>query len=128
MTPLVDSKDINNSVGQGGGRRERLSRAERQNNGPHRNLDRRVDGRRHRAGLTRRRGTARLSNGFGQQRSPRSLTWGFAEERMRESNPRYKLGNHPVLEVHVGSDLRRCTSRSRFRGVRVSSADRCSPS
>jgi hypothetical protein len=37
---VTDSKNINNPVGQGGGRRKRLSRAERQNNGPHRNLDR----------------------------------------------------------------------------------------
>ncbi|MFI1675878.1 MULTISPECIES: DUF6243 family protein [unclassified Streptomyces] len=35
------SKNINNPVGMGGGKRKRLSRAERQNNGPHRNLDRR---------------------------------------------------------------------------------------
>ncbi|MGW6023389.1 DUF6243 family protein [Streptomyces sp. NPDC055099] len=34
------SKNINNPVGMGGGKRKRLSRAERQNNGPHRNLDR----------------------------------------------------------------------------------------
>ncbi|MFC8130746.1 DUF6243 family protein [Streptomyces sp. NPDC057302] len=34
------SKNINNPVGQGGGQRKKLSRAERQNNGPHRNLDR----------------------------------------------------------------------------------------
>ncbi|MFD4243453.1 DUF6243 family protein [Streptomyces sp. NPDC058525] len=38
---MTDSKNINNPVGQGGGPRKRLSRAERQNNGPHRNLDRR---------------------------------------------------------------------------------------
>ncbi|MEU5216961.1 DUF6243 family protein [Streptomyces sp. NPDC020807] len=37
---MTDSKNINNPVGQGGGQRKRLSRAERQNNGPHRNLDR----------------------------------------------------------------------------------------
>ncbi|GAA2924051.1 MULTISPECIES: DUF6243 family protein [Streptomycetaceae] len=34
------SKNINNPVGMGGGLRKRLSRAERQNNGPHRNRDR----------------------------------------------------------------------------------------
>jgi len=34
------SKNINNPVGQGGGQRKRQSRAERQNNGPHRNRDR----------------------------------------------------------------------------------------
>ncbi|MEU3741205.1 MULTISPECIES: DUF6243 family protein [unclassified Streptomyces] len=34
------SKNINNPVGMGGGKRKKLSRAERQNNGPHRNLDR----------------------------------------------------------------------------------------
>ncbi|MEU4996054.1 DUF6243 family protein [Streptomyces sp. NPDC021622] len=34
------SKNINNPVGMGGGQRKKLSRAERQNNGPHRNLDR----------------------------------------------------------------------------------------
>ncbi len=37
---MTDSKNINNPVGQGGGQRKRLSRAERQNNGPHRNFDR----------------------------------------------------------------------------------------
>ncbi|MGW0119892.1 DUF6243 family protein [Streptomyces sp. NPDC003327] len=37
---MTDSKNINNPVGQGGGQRKRLSRAERQNNGPHRNADR----------------------------------------------------------------------------------------
>jgi Family of unknown function (DUF6243) len=36
------SKNINNPVGMGGGKRKRLSRTERQNNGPHRNLDRRA--------------------------------------------------------------------------------------
>ncbi|WP_167358607.1 DUF6243 family protein, partial [Streptomyces stelliscabiei] len=36
------SKNINNPVGMGGGQRKKLSRAERQNNGPHRNLDRQV--------------------------------------------------------------------------------------
>ncbi|MFF2502794.1 DUF6243 family protein [Streptomyces sp. NPDC058067] len=34
------SKNINNPVGMGGGQRKKLSRAERRNNGPHRNLDR----------------------------------------------------------------------------------------
>ncbi|MEU1783392.1 MULTISPECIES: DUF6243 family protein [Streptomyces] len=37
---MTDSKNINNPVGQGGGQRKKLSRTERQNNGPHRNLDR----------------------------------------------------------------------------------------
>ncbi|MER5306778.1 DUF6243 family protein [Streptomyces sp. NPDC002773] len=37
---MTVSKNINNPVGQSGGQRKRLSRAERQNNGPHRNLDR----------------------------------------------------------------------------------------
>ncbi|MEX0171082.1 DUF6243 family protein [Streptomyces sp. LMG1-1-1.1] len=37
---MTDSKNINNPVGQGGGQRKKLSRAERQNNGPHRNSDR----------------------------------------------------------------------------------------
>lgn len=37
---MPDSKNIDNPVGQGGGQRKKLSRAERQNNGPHRNLDR----------------------------------------------------------------------------------------
>ncbi|MGK5734137.1 DUF6243 family protein, partial [Streptomyces sp. URMC 124] len=37
---MTDSKNINNPIGQGGGQRKKLSRAERQNNGPHRNLDR----------------------------------------------------------------------------------------
>ncbi|MGY0491476.1 DUF6243 family protein [Streptomyces sp. WG-D5] len=39
---MTDSKNINNPVGQGGGQRKKQSRAERQNNGPHRNLDRRL--------------------------------------------------------------------------------------
>ncbi|MER5868418.1 DUF6243 family protein [Streptomyces sp. NPDC002044] len=37
---MTVSKNINNPVGQGGGQRKRQSRAERQNNGPHRNFDR----------------------------------------------------------------------------------------
>ncbi|MXG26486.1 DUF6243 family protein [Streptomyces sp. YIM 132580] len=37
---MTVSKNINNPIGQGGGQRKRQSRAERQNNGPHRNLDR----------------------------------------------------------------------------------------
>ncbi|MFJ5302960.1 DUF6243 family protein [Streptomyces sp. NPDC088350] len=37
---MTVSKNINNPVGMGGGKRKKLSRAERQNNGPHRNLDR----------------------------------------------------------------------------------------
>ncbi|MFE4214214.1 DUF6243 family protein [Streptomyces sp. NPDC056844] len=37
---MTVSKNINNPVGMGGGKRKRLSRTERQNNGPHRNLDR----------------------------------------------------------------------------------------
>ncbi|WP_105972731.1 DUF6243 family protein [Streptomyces geranii] len=37
---MTVSKNINNPVGQGGGKRKKQSRAERQNNGPHRNLDR----------------------------------------------------------------------------------------
>ncbi|MFD4373379.1 DUF6243 family protein [Streptomyces sp. NPDC058486] len=37
---MTDSKNINNPVGQGGGQRKKQSRAERQNNGPHRNQDR----------------------------------------------------------------------------------------
>ncbi|MGE7389366.1 DUF6243 family protein [Streptomyces sp. NPDC004126] len=37
---MPDSKNINNPVGQGGGQRKRQSRAERQENGPHRNRDR----------------------------------------------------------------------------------------
>ena len=39
---MTVSKNINNPVGMGGGKRKRLSRTERQNNGPHRNLDRRA--------------------------------------------------------------------------------------
>ncbi|MEV7415945.1 DUF6243 family protein [Streptomyces sp. NPDC089919] len=38
---MTKSKNINNPIGQGGGQRKRLSRAERAANGPHRNLDRR---------------------------------------------------------------------------------------
>ncbi|MEV4880092.1 DUF6243 family protein [Streptomyces cyaneofuscatus] len=37
---MTVSKNINNPIGQGGGQRKKLSRAERQNNGPHRNRDR----------------------------------------------------------------------------------------
>ncbi|MFB7997626.1 DUF6243 family protein [Streptomyces sp. NPDC056002] len=37
---MTVSKNINNPVGMGGGQRKKLSRTERQNNGPHRNLDR----------------------------------------------------------------------------------------
>jgi hypothetical protein len=37
---MTVSKNINNPVGQGGGQRKKQSRAERQNNGPYRNLDR----------------------------------------------------------------------------------------
>ncbi|MER5867551.1 DUF6243 family protein [Kitasatospora sp. NPDC002040] len=37
---MTVSKNINNPVGMGGGQRKRLSRTERANNGPHRNLDR----------------------------------------------------------------------------------------
>ena len=37
---MTVSKNINNPVGMGGGKRKKQSRAERQNNGPHRNLDR----------------------------------------------------------------------------------------
>ncbi|MFC8667806.1 MULTISPECIES: DUF6243 family protein [Streptomyces] len=37
---MTVSKNINNPVGMGGGKRKKLSRTERQNNGPYRNLDR----------------------------------------------------------------------------------------
>ncbi|MFG2781865.1 DUF6243 family protein [Streptomyces prunicolor] len=37
---MTVSKNINNPVGMGGGKRKKQSRAERQNHGPHRNLDR----------------------------------------------------------------------------------------
>ncbi len=37
---MTVSKNINNPVGMGGGQRKKQSRAERQNHGPHRNLDR----------------------------------------------------------------------------------------
>ncbi|MDQ0777714.1 hypothetical protein QF026_006180 [Streptomyces aurantiacus] len=37
---MTVSKNINNPVGMGGGKRKKQSRAERQNNGPYRNLDR----------------------------------------------------------------------------------------
>jgi hypothetical protein len=39
---MTVSKNINNPVGMGGGQLKRPSRAERQNNGPHRNLDRKA--------------------------------------------------------------------------------------
>ncbi|WP_406128357.1 DUF6243 family protein [Streptomyces sp. NBC_00989] len=37
---MTVSKNINNPVGMGGGKRKKQSREERQNHGPHRNLDR----------------------------------------------------------------------------------------
>ncbi|MFD9460302.1 DUF6243 family protein [Streptomyces sp. NPDC060027] len=37
---MTVSKNINNPVGMGGGQRKKQSRTERQNHGPHRNLDR----------------------------------------------------------------------------------------
>ncbi|MFJ6510229.1 DUF6243 family protein [Streptomyces sp. NPDC091406] len=70
---MTVSKNINNPVGMGGGQRKRLSRAERQNNGPHRNLDRKdaadqkaelVRKMRERAGTTE--GSGQTGEGSGQ--------------------------------------------------------------
>jgi hypothetical protein len=64
---MTVSKNINNPVGMGGGQRKRLSRAERQNNGPHRNLDRRGAADR-KAELVRKiREKAGAAEGAGQQ-------------------------------------------------------------
>ncbi|PVE11158.1 DUF6243 family protein [Streptomyces scopuliridis] len=63
---MTVSKNINNPVGMGGGQRQRLSRAERQNNGPHRNLDRQGAADR-KAGLARKiREKAGAAEGAGQ--------------------------------------------------------------
>ncbi|MFE2547475.1 DUF6243 family protein [Streptomyces sp. NPDC059355] len=63
---MTDSKNINNPVGQGGGQRKKLSRAERQNNGPHRNRDRQ-DAADRRAELVRKmREKAGAAEGAGQ--------------------------------------------------------------
>ncbi|MFF3057106.1 MULTISPECIES: DUF6243 family protein [unclassified Streptomyces] len=63
---MTDSKNINNPVGQGGGQRKKLSRAERQNNGPHRNRDRQ-DAADRKAELVRKmREKARAAEGAGQ--------------------------------------------------------------
>ncbi|MEU5326189.1 DUF6243 family protein [Streptomyces parvus] len=72
---MTDSKNINNPVGMGGGQRKRQSRAERQNNGPHRNLDRKnaaeqkaelVRKMREKAGTTGGAGQAGTTGGAGQ--------------------------------------------------------------
>ncbi|MEU5033490.1 DUF6243 family protein [Streptomyces rubiginosohelvolus] len=72
---MTDSKNINNPVGMGGGQRKRQSRAERQNNGPHRNLDRKnaadqkaelVRKMREKAGASGGAGQAGTAGGSGQ--------------------------------------------------------------
>ncbi|WP_097883879.1 DUF6243 family protein [Streptomyces sp. st140] len=72
---MTDSKNINNPVGMGGGQRKRQSRAERQNNGPHRNLDRKnaadqkaelVRKMREKAGASGGAGQAGTTGGAGQ--------------------------------------------------------------
>ncbi|MFE2477927.1 DUF6243 family protein [Streptomyces sp. NPDC059389] len=63
---MTDSKNINNPVGQGGGQRKKLSRAERQNNGPHRNLDRQSAADRKAELVRKMREKARASEGGGQ--------------------------------------------------------------
>ncbi|MFR9788512.1 DUF6243 family protein [Streptomyces sp. MB22_4] len=63
---MTDSKNINNPVGQGGGQRKKLSRAERQNNGPHRNLDRQGAADRKAELVRKMRETTRAVEGAGQ--------------------------------------------------------------
>ncbi|MCC3769765.1 DUF6243 family protein [Streptomyces sp. UNOC14_S4] len=63
---MTDSKNINNPVGQGGGQRKKLSRAERQNNGPHRNLDRRSAAAQKAELVRKMREKARATGGAGQ--------------------------------------------------------------
>ena len=63
---MTVSKNINNPVGMGGGQRKRLSRAERQNNGPHRNLDRRTAADRKAELVRKMREKAGAAEGAGQ--------------------------------------------------------------
>ncbi|MEV4427900.1 DUF6243 family protein [Streptomyces sp. R-07] len=63
---MTDSKNINNPVGQGGGPRKKLSRAERQNNGPHRNLDRKSAADRKAELVRKMREKAAAAEGAGQ--------------------------------------------------------------
>ncbi|MFE7548849.1 DUF6243 family protein [Streptomyces gardneri] len=63
---MPDSKNINNPVGQGGGQRKRQSRAERQNNGPHRNLDRQSAADKKAELVRKMREKAGLAEGAGQ--------------------------------------------------------------
>ncbi|MEU5055343.1 MULTISPECIES: DUF6243 family protein [unclassified Streptomyces] len=60
------SKNINNPVGMGGGQRKKLSRVERQNNGPHRNLDRRSAADQKAELVRKMREKARAAEGVGQ--------------------------------------------------------------
>ncbi|HWU10053.1 MAG TPA: DUF6243 family protein [Streptomyces sp.] len=63
---MTVSKNINNPVGMGGGQRKKLSRAERQNNGPHRNLDRRSAADRKAELVRKMREKAGVAEGAGQ--------------------------------------------------------------
>ncbi|MBT2440758.1 hypothetical protein J7E93_11695 [Streptomyces sp. ISL-36] len=63
---MTDSKNINNPVGQGGGQRKKLSRAERRNNGPHRNLDRQGAAEQKAELVRKMREKARAAEGAGQ--------------------------------------------------------------
>ncbi|WP_405658672.1 DUF6243 family protein [Streptomyces sp. NBC_01166] len=63
---MTVSKNINNPVGMGGGKRKRLSRTERQNNGPHRNLDRQGAADQKAELVRKMREKARAAEGAGQ--------------------------------------------------------------
>ncbi|WP_367137526.1 MULTISPECIES: DUF6243 family protein [Streptomyces] len=63
---MTDSKNINNPVGQGGGQRKKQSRAERQNNGPYRNLDRQGAAAQKAELVRKMREKARAAGGAGQ--------------------------------------------------------------
>ncbi|MEU0920875.1 DUF6243 family protein [Streptomyces cyaneofuscatus] len=63
---MTVSKNINNPVGQGGGQRKRQSRAERQSNGPHRNLDRQSAADRKAELVRKMREKAGTAEGIGQ--------------------------------------------------------------
>lgn len=64
---MPDSKNINNPIGQGGGQRKKLSRAERQNNGPHRNADRQNAADRKAELVRKMREKAQTAEGAGQE-------------------------------------------------------------
>ncbi|MEV8546282.1 DUF6243 family protein [Streptomyces sp. NPDC051572] len=63
---MTVSKNINNPVGMGGGQRKKQSRAERQNHGPHRNLDRQSAADQKAELVRKMREKARAAEGAGQ--------------------------------------------------------------